>query len=162
MFFTSRSKQCGSLATALVILLPLSAAAQQEPFGQDIDGWRFTQDFVNGSALCRAFSPGPTSGVVIQRRASGQYFVAVPAKNLRKGLHEGANFEVGGASEPINPTSDGNFLYMPLDDHMVGEMVKAGGFDWAVQGRKGSAVFTGALGKAVARLRACTKANGGR
>ena len=152
------------LAVALLLIFSFPVAAGQEPYRENIMGWRFTQDIVNRMALCRAFSPAPASGVIIWRRGDGQYTISVPAPNVPRGMYEEASFEVGREAEPVNARADGNRVYIPVDDDMMGRVQRAGGFRWAVNRRRqvGHVQFNIALGPVVTRLRECTRANGGR
>lgn len=152
------------LMAAFPLAMSLPAAAEQEPYGQTMTGWRFTQDIVNGRAVCRAYSPDPTAGVIIQRRGDGQFFMSVPVRNVPQGRYEEASFEVGRTAEPVNATADGNRVYLAVDDHLIALAVPAGGFRWAVNGRRqvGTVQFNMAFGPAIDRLRQCTRANGGR
>lgn len=164
MVIASRQRQGLPLAVAFVGALSLPASAAQEPYGQTIQGWRFTQDIVNGMALCRAFSPGPTEGVIIQRRGDGSYVLSVPARNVPRGNYEGAGLEMGREAEMTNARADGNRVYLDADQRSMALIVRHGGFRWAVNNRRqiGDVVFTTALGPAIARLGECTQANGGR
>jgi len=152
------------LVAAGLAAVAVPAQAAQEPYGQTIQGWRFTQDIENGRPVCRAFSPGPTRNVIIQRLGSGTFVMSVPASNVRAGQHEEASFEVGRSAEPVNARADGNRVYLPVDDPTMGLVIQAGRFRWAVNGRRqmGDVAFNPSLGAAVNRLRQCTRANGGR
>jgi len=151
----------GALAALLLGGAPPALAAQ-EPFGEDFWGWRFTQEAVRGGALCRAFSPGPTAEVIIQRRNDGTYVLSVPGQGLRRGQYEGANLEAGGQNQMTNARSDGSRATIDADAHDMANIIRARGFSWAAGNRQGRVAFAASVEQAVQRLRACNRANGGR
>ncbi|MBW6398614.1 hypothetical protein KPL78_12185 [Roseomonas sp. HJA6] len=73
------------LVMAGLLALPLPAVAGQEPRGQTMTGLRVTQDIVNGRALGRVCSPGPTAGANTRIRQGGD-----GRMNARAGTWAGA------------------------------------------------------------------------
>ncbi|MGE3646347.1 MAG: hypothetical protein AB7F96_21080 [Beijerinckiaceae bacterium] len=150
----------------LSAFLSTVAHAQQEPFGQNIGVWKFTQAPDKAKVVCRAFSPGPFGVNIIGRTGAGKFYVSVPAQGIPKGMYEGADLAIGGQHEPLTATSDGSRFVLPVDDQQIARIIRARGYQWAAmvrgQRRSGAAAFDSSVGAAVKRLRECTKANGGR
>lgn len=146
--------------------LTYAASAQQEPFGENIGGWTFTQGPGPNRVTCRAFSPGPGTGNIIGRTGNGGFYVSVSSQGIPKGKYEGSDIAIAGQHEPVNSHSDGSRYVTPVDDDQIGRMIKARGYAWrAMVGRQaysGVVMFDNMIGPAVTRLRECTKANGGR
>lgn len=152
--------------SASLFLAALSGAAhaQQEPFGPEVAGWKFTQAPHQTKAICRAFSEG--KGVnIIGRTGDGAFYVSVPSI-VPKGKYDESSIEIGGETEMVNAHSDGARYVMPVDDDQIGRIVKARGYGWYTEVNRrpaqGSVRFPDTIATAIKRLRECTKANGGR
>ncbi len=65
---------------------------QQEPFGQNFDGWKFSQAPDKTGSVCRAFFG---NGFIIGRLGDGNVYVSVPQGRVPNGKYEGAHFGVG-------------------------------------------------------------------
>ena len=153
-------KNCAGAA----LLLTLSTSvtfAQEEPWGGNVPGWRFTQASDSSGVNCRAIQ-GPN---LISRRSNGRTYVSVPVPaGLPKGWYrEGrASIIIGGNAEPIDAEVTGRLL-LHIDDGLYPALIRARGYQWRVSGPKGvmtgSVSFSGDLAKAIAELRACVKAN---
>ena len=139
------------------------ASNQQEPFGQNFDGWKFSQAPDKTGVICRAFAG---NGFNIGRLGDGKVYVSVPQGRVPNGKYEESHFGVGNSGEPVTATAGNGRLVFPIDDHLLGNVIRARGYEWAVmvdgQRVTGNVGFNGSVGKAVARLRECTRANGGR
>jgi hypothetical protein len=133
------------------------ASGGEEPFGQMIGSWRFTQSPHRSNVFCRAYN----GDNIIGRFGDGRYRLSV-LFNGPKGMFEGANLEIGGQNEPITVNADGRRLYLEVGDDEIGRIVRANGYRWRAWNREGSVSFDRSVGAAVARLRECTKVNGGR
>ena len=150
---------------AAILLAGMTASpvlAQQEPWGGNVPGWKFTQTAeANNVINCRA-----TQGqYVVSRRNNGKHYVSVPAPAaLPKGFYrEGrASIIIGGAAEPIDAERNGRLLFY-VDDGQLTALARARGYQWRVAGPRGiltgSVSLTGDVAKAIAEVRACTKAN---
>lgn len=163
---TERFIVAGVLSIFIAASTAAPANAQQEPFGQEMDGWKFTQAPHPTKAICRAFSPGSGGVNIIGRLGNGKFYVSVPANGIPKGKYPDSTLTVAGSAEPVDAESDGSRFALQVDDGLLALIIKARGYQWQVSDRgrmvSGSATFNGSIGKAVARLRECTKANGGR
>jgi hypothetical protein len=156
------------LAAALVTLAcALPAQAAQEPYGETVWGWRFTQDVVRGTTICRAISSHPsTTGFIIQRLGNGNFFLSLLAPTVPRGNYEEGHLGSGNFATKVNIRSDGSRIYIPADDSDMAQIARTGQFEWGagpVRGRtiRGTASGMGFI-HVVERLRACTRANGGR
>ncbi|RED31976.1 hypothetical protein BJ123_11366 [Rhodopseudomonas thermotolerans] len=136
--------------------------AQQEPWGGNVLGWKFTQTAeANNVVNCRA-----TQGQnIVSRRNNGKHYLSVPAPtDLPQGWYrEGrASIIIGGNAEPVDAEKGGRLAFY-VDDGQLTALSRARGYQWRVAGPRGiltgSASFTGDVGKAVAELHACVKAN---
>ena len=97
---------------ALLMILSWSPVfAQEEPWGGNVPGWKFTQTAESGGvANCRA-TQGPN---IISRRNNGRTYVSVPAPaGLPKGWYrEGrATIIIGGSAEPIDAEVGGRLVF---------------------------------------------------
>lgn len=148
-----------------IVFLALSsfaAAAQEEPWGGNVPGWRFTQTAEAGDAVnCRAVQ----GQNLISRSNKGRNYLSVPAPaGLPKGWYkEGrASIVIGATAEPVDAEITGR-LVLYIDDGLYPELVRARGYQWRLAGPAGivtgSVSFSGDLAKVVAEVRACAKAN---
>jgi hypothetical protein len=156
------------LAAALLALASaLPARAAQEPYGETLWGWRFTQEAVRGTVVCRAISSTPsTTGFIIQRTGNGNFFLSLPAPGVPRGNYEEGHLGSDNFATKVNIRSDGARIYIPVDDHEMGQIGRTGRFEWGagpVRGRtiRGTAMGMG-FNHVAQRLRECTRANGGR
>lgn len=155
----SKSHICAAL---LLMLTASTAFAQEEPWGGNVPGWRFTQSGESGGGVnCRAVQ----GTNLIARRSNGRTYVSVPAPaGLPKGWYrEGrASIVMGSTSEPVDAERTGRLL-LHIDDGLYPALIRARGFQWRVSGPKGivtgSVSFSGDVAKAIAELRACVRAN---
>lgn len=150
------------VSMVLLALSSLAAVAQEEPWGGNVSGWRFTQAAEPGDVVnCRALQ----GQNVISRSNKGRSYLSVPAPaGLTKGWYkEGrASVVIGATAEPVDAQIGGRFL-LYIDDGLYPALVRARGYQWRVAGPKGivtgSVSFSGDMAKVVAELQACTKAN---
>lgn len=151
------------LGGALLVMLTASTAiAQEEPWGGgDAPGWRFTQSPDRGGAKCRAIQ-GPN---LIAMQGGARSYVSVPGSaSLPKGWYRDgrATIIVGVQAEPVDAEVTGRLL-LHLDEGAYQAILRAGGYQWRVNGPKGVITglvsFSGNLGRINAELRACVKAN---
>lgn len=148
--------------TALFLALTTSTAlAEEEPWGGNVSGWRFTQADEAGGINCRAIQ----GQYLIARRNSGRTYVSVPAPaGLPKGWYrEGrASIVIGSTSEPVDAEVSGR-LVLHIDEGLYPALIRARGYQWRVSGPQGivtgSVSFSGDVAKAIGELRACVKAN---
>lgn len=150
------ASQCNATGPAPSAPRPASGAGE-EPFGQNIGSWQFTQAPDRTKVFCRAKS----GSYVVGRYGNGQYRLSVNEKGL-KGSFEGANLGIGTQNSPVTASSDGSRVYIPVDETEMAQIIRAGGFSWRAWNRQGTVRYDNALGPAVARLKECTRANGGR
>lgn len=153
-----------AFASVLLVALSCGAHAGQEPFGPEVEGWRFTQAFEKSRIVCRAFAlGGPVN--IIGRLGNGEFYVSVPS-TVPKGKYDESTIEIGKETEMVNARSDGDRYVMPVDEDQVGRIVKARGYGWYTEVKRrpaqGSVAFNDKVATAITRLRECTKANGGR
>lgn len=153
------------LLAAGLLGLADTAQAQQEPFGQDIDGWKFTQAPHPSRVICRAFSEGRGQNI-IGRTGDGRFYVSVPAQGIPRGRYPESTISIGGRSEPIDADSDGARFVLHVDDDQIGRIIRARGYQWRGGPRgaylSGTVAFNNSVGAAIGRLRECSRANGGR
>lgn len=156
------------LAVALLTLAAtLPARAAQEPYGETLWGWRFTQDVVRGTTVCRAISSNPsTPGFIIQRLGNGNFFLSLVAPGVPRGNYEEGHLGSDNFNTMVNIRSDGSRIYIPADDHAMAQIGRTGQFEWGAGPVRGRTIRGTARGMAfndvVRRLRECTRANGGR
>lgn len=154
-------KTCAG-AALFVTLCASSSLAQEEPWGGNVPGWRFTQAGDSGGGVnCRAIQ----GANLISRRSNGRTYVSLPVPaGLPKGWYrEGrASIVIGGNAEPIDAEVT-NRLLLHIDDGLYPALIRARGYQWRVSGPKGvvtgSVSFSGDVAKAIAELRACVKSN---
>ncbi|RVT99553.1 hypothetical protein EOD42_05575 [Rhodovarius crocodyli] len=151
------------LILAALLLTTGTARAAEEPFGQNIGPWRFTQqDQPRNVVLCRAYLGDNR----ILRWTSGAVAVSVPANGIPPATYRETFFSAAGESEPVNATANAQRLTLNLDEGSLAHVVRGRGFQWRllVNGspRSGTIGFDQNVGAAVARLRECSRANGGR
>jgi hypothetical protein len=136
---------------------PQPVSGGQEPFGQNIGGWRFTQEpHRTAKVFCRAIR-GPD---VVGRWGNGKYRISMPF-TAQKGSFEGANMQIGSDNSPITARADGSRIYFEIDEYDIGQMTRAQGYGWRAWNSQGSARFDSNFGAVVARLKECVRANGG-
>ncbi len=139
------------------------ASNQQEPFGQDFDGWKFSQAPDKTGIICRAFAG---NGFIIGRLGDGKVYVSVPQGRVPNGKYAESHIGVGNSGEPVDATAGNGRLVFHIDEGLLSNVVRARGYEWAVmsggQRVSGNVGFNGSVGKAVARLKECSRANGGR
>lgn len=105
---------------------------------------------------CRAKSGSNFIG----RYGNGLYRLSFVKKGLN-GSFEGANLGIGAQNSPLTVTSDGVRIYIRIDESDMQQIVRAGGFTWRAWSRQGAVRYDNSVGAAVARLKECTRANGG-
>jgi hypothetical protein len=151
------------LTIAALVLAAGTAQAQQEPFGQNIGAWRFSQAPHQTRVICRAFAGSEN---IVGRTGDGEMYVSVPANGIPRGPYRESTLIAGGATEPVDAVSDGQRFVLPVDKDQIGRIVRAGGYQWRamVDGRirSGTVMFDRDVGAAVSRLQECSRANGGR
>jgi hypothetical protein len=153
----------GCAGAALFLTLSSAVAcAQQEPWGGNVAGWRFTQaaeasDVIN----CRAIQ-GPN---LISRSSNGRIYVSVPPPaGLPRGKYrEGrASIVIDGSADPVDAEIGGRLVFY-VDDSQVQALARSRGYQWRVSGPKGvvtgSVALSGDVAKAAAELRSCLRAN---
>lgn len=155
------TKACAGFVL-LMFLWSSPAFAQEEPWGGNVPGWKFTQTAESGNvANCRA-TQGPN---IISRRNNGRTYVSVPAPTgLPKGWYrEGrATIMIGGTAEPIDAEVSGRLVFH-IDEGIYPALIRAHGYQWQVSGPgglvKGSVSFSGDIAKVFSEVRACANAN---
>lgn len=154
-------KTCAN-AALFVIASSSVVFAQEEPWGGNVPGWKFTQTAESGGvANCRA-TQGPN---IISRRNDGRTYVSVPAPAaLPKGWYrEGrATIIIGGSAEPIDAAVDGRLVFY-IEEGNYPALIRARGYQWQVSGPgglvKGSVSYSGDIAKVFSEVRACANAN---
>jgi hypothetical protein len=154
-------KTCAS-AVLFLILSSSAVFAQEEPWGGNVPGWKFTQTAESdGVANCRAMQ-GPN---IISRRNNGRTYVSVPAPaGLAKGWYrEGtATIIIGGSAEPIDAAVDGRLVFY-IDEGNYPALIRSRGYQWQVSGPggllKGTVSYSGDIAKVFSEIRACANAN---
>lgn len=150
--------------TLYLALASSTASAQEEPWGGNAAGWRFTQAGESGGGVnCRAIQ----GQYLIARRSNGRTYVSLPAPaGLPKGWYRDgrASIVIGGTSEPVDAEITGRLL-LHIDDGLYPALIRARGYQWRVTGPQGivtgTVPFSGDVAKAIAELRACVNANAG-
>lgn len=153
----------GCARVVLFMILSSSPAfAQEEPWGGNVPGWKFTQTAESGGVInCRAMQ----GQYIISRRNNGRTYVSVPAPaGLPKGWYrEGrATIITGGSAEPIDAEVGGRLVFY-IDEGSYPALIRARGYQWQVSGPgglvKGSVSFSGDIAKVFSEVRACANAN---
>lgn len=152
-------------AALILTLSTVSVSAQEDPWGGNVPGWRFTQaGEANGVTNCLA-KQGPN---IISLRSTGKTYVSVqvPAGLPKGSYKEGhASIVIGNTAEPVDAAAGGagERLVFYIDSGLYPSLIQARGYQWRVNGPRGiqtgSVAFSGDLGKVIAELRACVKAN---
>ena len=138
-------------------------AGTEEPFGMDIGPWKFTQD---ANKTCRGYFPGIGGSYIIGRLGkNGTHYVSVPGSGFPAGKYPESSINIGGREEMIDATNSGIRFVINTDNDQFGRIVQAKGYRWRAMDRgklvTGTVTFDGAIAAAAARIRECTKANGG-
>lgn len=149
-------------AAVFLTLTASAALAEEEPWGGNVPGWRFTQAGESGDGVnCRAIQ----GQYLIARRSNGRTYVSVPAPaGLPKGWYRDgrASIVLGSTSEPVDAEVTGRLL-LHIDEGLYPALIRARGYQWRVSGPQGlvtgSVSFSGDVAKAIAELRACVRAN---
>ena len=138
------------------------AFAQEEPWGGNVPGWKFTQTGESANLVnCRAMQ----GSNLISRRTNGRSYLSVPVPaGLPKGWYkEGrASIIIGGNAEPVDAEVTGRLLFH-IDDSHYAPLAKAGAYQWRVSGPRGilsgSVSLSGDVAKVLAEVRKCASAN---
>ncbi|MEP9355917.1 hypothetical protein ABLE93_20275 [Xanthobacter sp. KR7-65] len=151
------------VGAALFLALSTSAVvAQQEPWGANVPGWKFTQaSEAGGIANCRAMQ----GDYLVSLSTNGRTYLSmsVPA-GLPKGWYrEGrASVIIGGNAEPVDAEVTNRLLFY-IDSGNYPGLIRARGYQWRIMGPKGALTgtvsFSGDIANVIAALRACVKAN---
>lgn len=144
------------------MLTASAAVAQEEPWGGNVPGWKFTQTGEAANVVnCRAVQ----GANLISRRTNGRSYVSVPVPaGLPQGWYrEGkASIIIGGNAEPIDAEVTGRLLFH-IDDSHYAALVRARAYQWRVSGPRGilsgSVSFSGDVAKVLAEVRKCASAN---
>jgi len=153
-----------SCARAAFFLALSSSAvfAQEEPWGGNVPGWKFTQTGIAGGVVnCRA-----TQGAyIIARLTDGRAYVSLNAPaSLPKGWYrEGkASIIMAGNAEPVDAEVSNRLVFHVGDSGLPG-LIRGRGYQWRVSGPSGivtgSVPFSGDMAKVISEVRACAKAN---
>ncbi len=149
-------------AAALLGFATASAYAGREPYGQDFQGWTFTQEEAPNGVLCRAEYK---KMFVISRHTNGTGGVSMPAGKVKTGDYPDASFEVNRQTKAVRGKADkGRFWLSGIDDTLVNHLVSTKSYTWRVrmpngQLLDGRVTFDGSVAAAVKRLRECTTSN---
>lgn len=135
----------------------------EEPYGQNIGPWMFTQD---AGKTCRGYFPGIGGSYIIGRNGkNGTHYVSVPGSGLAVGQYPESTIIIAGQAEMVSAGNGGVRFVLNVDNVQFGRIIQARGYQWRAMDRgrlvTGTVTFDGSTGAAAARLRECTKANGG-
>ena len=138
-------------------------AGTEEPFGEDIGPWKFTQ---SADKTCRGYFPGIRGSYIIARMGkTGNHYVSVPGSGFAAGKYPESSINIAGREEMIDATNSGIRFVLSVDNDQFARIIQARGYSWRALDRgklvTGTVTFDAAVGAANARLRECAKANGG-
>lgn len=152
-----------AMAAALVTMAQTAVAQDDpfapEPYGQDIDGWVFTQSaVVMGGIECRA-TLGQFSLSLFTQAAP---MAGVNGSGVNDGVFKDQTIEIGGMSEKVSFVGAKGRISIMIDPYMMGEIAALRGYKWKTSSGKGGTVsLNGSARAALKNLKGCVAANGG-
>ncbi|MEN9424433.1 MAG: hypothetical protein RL122_1816 [Pseudomonadota bacterium] len=139
---------------------PTLATAGVEPFGESFDGWKFTQENVGQSILCRAVH---NNQYVLGKQTNRRVHISFP-NNTFNGTDTQASLAVGNDSEIITASGNGTRLILSNIPEAVFDTIgPERGFTWRAASKgnvqQGIVKLNDSTTSAIERLDECLDAN---
>lgn len=142
--------------------LAVPAASQQEPYGEDFWGWKFTQEsLANNTVVCRATrTEANGTKVVMTQASSGNHYIGITKPANVNGTYPKAQMNLRNGPITIGAFTKDNWLYFgPIDDWSMDLIVSEAGFVWKVGNASDEKDLMGTASVALNRLIECVQAN---